>query len=465
MPASSAVTALSAPSAGTGDGPVIRATHTVCPVCVRPLDGTVCEVDGDVRLRRTCPEHGQTDFTLSHNAALYRDLERFFFAVLGKDEAPKGRITNYWVLSTPRCQMNCAFCQTEVESPVFEPMSLEDLRTVLDRYGEDKLTLSGGEATLHPHAEDFFKEAHARGLSTQLATNGVMFARREYCEKMAAAYLTEARVSIESFRPNPKLGAYHDAFYARKIEALENLEKTGITTILSPTIFRGVNEDLLVEALEFAKDRPFIKELSVNGFSWVGEGRQMDAAMMIMPDQMMDVLHRRYGSGDRSEWFELQKMLLAALQLMGVRLCLYTQIMIFVRERDRLAPITDYLDMKRLARALRVWERFANRPYPIRAAAFLAACAFAARPRSIRLLLPMLRLAAATFFAIKIDRYPSALLPVVLNTNCSTLTMDDTVSLQCMSGLVFVRGGELHEGASTDFLLRKERESRANAGA
>jgi len=459
------VAALPTPSAGPSEGPVIRTTRTVCPVCVRPLDGAVREVGGEIRLCRTCPEHGAHDFTLSSNPALYRDLERFFFDVLGKGEAPKGRITNYWVLSTPRCQMNCAFCQTEVESPVFEPMSMDDLRTVFDRYGADKLTLSGGEATLHPHAADFFSEAHARGLSTQLATNGVMFARRSYCEKMAAAHLTEARVSIESFRPNPKLGAYDDAFYARKLEALENLEHVGITTILSPTIFRGVNEDLLADALEFAKDRPFIKELSVNGFSWVGEGRQMDAAMMIMPDQMMDVLYRRYGSGDRADWFELQKMLLAALQIMGVRLCLYTQIMIFVRSRSGLVPITEYLNMKRLAAALRVWERFARAPYPIQAAAFLAACAFAARLRSVRLLLPMLRLAAATFFAVKIDRYPSALLPVVLNTNCSTLTLDDSVSLQCMSGLVFRRDGELHDGASTDFLLQKERESRKTAAA
>jgi hypothetical protein len=180
---------------------------------------------------------------------------------------------------------------------------------------------------------------------------------------------------------------------------------------------------------------------------------------------MMDVLHRHYGSGPRSEWFELQKMLLAALQLMGVRLCLYTQIMIFVRRKGRLAPITDYLNGKRLAVALRAWERFARSPYPVQLVTFLAACAFSARPRSIRLLLPMLRLAAATFFAIKIDRYPSALLPVVLNTNCSTLTVDDAVSLQCMSGLVFRKDGELHEGASTDFLLRKEREFRQSGEA
>jgi hypothetical protein len=29
------------------------------------------------------------------------------------------------------------------------------------------------------------------------------------------------------------------------------------------------------------------------------------------------------------------------LQLMGVRLCLYTQILVFVRERERLVPITE----------------------------------------------------------------------------------------------------------------------------
>lgn len=445
-------------NAPAGAGAAPRQTRTVCPVCVRPLDGTIREVDGKALLCRTCPEHGPRDFLLSANGPLYRDLERFFFEVLGNGRAPSGRITNYWVLSTPRCQMNCAFCQTEVESPWFETMSLDDLRGILRRFGKDKLTLSGGEATLHPNAEDFFREAHALGLTTQLATNGILFARRDYCDRMAAAKLNEVRVSIESLGSDSTLGAYDDAFYSLKLKALQNLGELGIATVLSPTIFRGVNEDLLVEALEFARDKPFIRELSVNGFAWVGEGRGMDSSMMIMPDEMMDVLHRRYGSGDRGDWFELQKMMLAALNLMGVRLCLYTQIMIFVRRRGSLAPITHYLNMRRFGAALRVWERFARSPFAVRAFTFMAACAVSLRPRSIGLLPPLLKLAAATFFAIKIDRYPAALLPVVLNTNCTTLSADDTVSLQCMSGVLFRRQGAIRKDVSAELLLRKERQ-------
>jgi len=434
----------------------IRSTSTRCPVCVRRVTGTIEEIDAKVYLCRSCPEHGPFQFLLSANAQLYRDLDRFYFEVLKTTDQPQGRITNYWVLSTNRCQLNCAFCQAEVEAPVFDDMSADEFRALFASHGTTKLTLSGGEPTLHPQAAAFFAEAHARGMSTQLATNGVRLAQRDYCRTLAAAKVSEVRISIESLDDRRVPGLYDDAFYPLKLEALKNLEAFGITTILSPTIFKGVNESLLIDALEFAKDRPFIKEISANGFSWVGEGRGMDAGLMIMPDEMMDLLHRRYCSSGREEIFTLQKALLTALQMMRIRLCLYTQVMIFVRERRGLAPITDYLDMTRLAAGIRTWERFARSPYPLQLVAFLGACLSSLRWRSLKLAGPLARLFLATAFGINIHRYPSKLLAVVLNTNCSTLNADEMVGTQCMSGVLYKQNGAMLEAVSSEMLLRKE---------
>jgi len=423
----------------------------------------VKEIAGKVYLCRTCPHHGHSQFLVSANAQLYRDLDRFYFDVLKTNGQPEGRITNYWVLSTNRCQLNCTFCQAEVEAPVFDDMSLDDFRTLFATHGTTKLTLSGGEPTLHPQATDFFAEAHARGLSTQLATNGALLARRDYCQTLVDSKVSEVRISIESLDGQGVLGLYDDKFHPLKLEALRNLEDLKITTILSPTIFKGVNERLLIDALEFAKDRSFVKEISVNGFSWVGEGRGMDPGLMIMPDEMMDILHRRYFTSGRAEIFALQKLLLAALQLMRVRLCLYTQIMIFVRERHGLVPITEYLNMKRLAAGIRAWERCARLPYALQLIAFLGVCLSSLRGRSLKLAGPLARLFLATLFDIKIHRYPSGLLPVVLNTNCSTLTADEMVGTQCMSGVLYKRNGAMREAVSSELLLRKEEECSTRA--
>jgi hypothetical protein len=84
----------------------------------------------------------------------------------------------------------------------------------------------------------------------------------------------------------------------------------------------------------------------------------------------------------------------------------------------------------------------------------LVVVAFALRPRSIRLAFPLLRLALATAFSVKIHKYPASLMPVVLNTNCSTLSADETVSLQCMSGVLYKRQGEIREGISSEILTQ-----------
>lgn len=71
----------------------------------------------------------------------------------------------------------------------------------------------------------------------------------------------------------------------------------------------------------------------------------------------------------------------------------------------------------------------------------------------------------SNLFGIKIHEFPSALLPVVLNTNCSTLTADATVAMQCMSGIVFRREGEIRSGRTAELLIEKEAQHQARAAA
>jgi len=439
--------------ASPDNGAVLRKCLTVCPECLQKMEGfLMLEKDG-IYLRRNCERHGITEISLSSNPAGYAELDRFYFRTLKKGET-SGRITNYWILSTSRCQMMCDYCQVNVREPAFEEMDGTDLNRVITENPEIKLTMSGGEPTLHPDMLRFFRDGALSGGCTQLATNGLALADHAFCSRLKAAGAKEVRLSVESFSPVPESStlASFNKYIPQKMLALKNLEETGFSVSLSPTIFKGVNEAALTDALRYAADRPFIKEISVNGFSWTGAGVSRSREEMMPPDYMMDVICAGAGISDRESVFTLQKALFAALHLMGIRLCMYTQIMIFVRKAGRLEPILDYFDMKRMKAALNSWERLRNAVYPVRFAAFILAMLYSMKPRTLLLAGDISKIVLANYFRMDFSKYPGSLLPVVLNTNCSPLTADEEVSRQCMSAIIYKKGGELKKAVTTYML-------------
>ena len=163
-----------------------------------------------------------------------------------------------------------------------------------------------------------------------------------------------------------------EKFFNAKQAAIRNLEKLGMATVVGTTIVRGVNEENLVDSLEYAWDHAHVSELSVNGMAWAGDAKTgMDRSRMIMPDELMDLLHRRYFSSGREDVYTFQKLMIAAIQASGINLCYFTQMMVFVRGRNGLAPLTDFLAMRRMAAALRWWEGLTGAPRALRTLALL----------------------------------------------------------------------------------------------
>ncbi len=435
---------------------IVRTTKTVCPVCCKTLDAEIRVIDGKAWLCRVCPEHGNYNFLLSENGELYSDLDRFFNGVLDSSK-PRGRITNYWVISTVQCQMQCAYCSVETVGGRCIEMTLEELKKLIHEHSGAKLTLSGGEPSLHPHVLEFFREARKAGVVTQMASNGIKLADREFCAAMKEAGLTEVRLSIESTDPKKAAQLGTDPFIPMKLKALQNLEALGVTTILSPTIFKGLNEDELINMIEYAKEKSFVHSISVNGFAWVGRGADLEREKMIMPDEMMDVIYRQYFKSARENIFVFQKALYALLDAINIRLCLYTQVMIFVRYPDRVVPITEYINMFMLKRGMRWWERFASANRLVRTLTLGTVFAASLKPRTLRLFPAVGALFLANVLGIVVTNYPRRLLPVILNTNCCPLNYDEVVGRQCMSGVLMRLGDEMLCSCSSTCLIDKER--------
>lgn len=353
--------------------------------------------------------------------------------------------------------MNCPYCSVEMEDPFFEEMSLEEYRALLPTYKKAKHTLTGGEPTLHPNFFQFVEEAVQNRVTVQLATNGVLLADPDYCKRLQDAGIDEVRLSIDSFDCEQAARLGLDKFVEAKIAALHNLEDLNFPTSLSPTIFKGINEDQLVACCEYAKDKPFIRSLSVNGFAYVTTIKTLGPENIIMPDEMMDLLFERYCSGPRKDLYTFQKALHALLHLVDIRLCMNVQIMLFVRGHGKLRSLTEYLAMGRMSKALRRWERHSNSSLFWKRLTFFKVILLSLRLKTLGLLPSLAKLFLVNLFDINIRKYPALFLPIVMNTNCNVYNADKTLGLQCMSGNLFIQDGRLYHGFSTDTLSNKEK--------
>jgi len=435
---------------------IIRPTLSLCPHCAEEVEGQVALEEGAAILYRECPEHGPAKLLLSRNGRLYADLDRFYFDIL-KGDSPCGRITNYWVLIKDTCQMNCPYCSVEMQHPFFQEMTLQEYQDLIPRYRKAKHTLTGGEPTLHPQFFEFVKEAVRNGVTVQLATNGIRLVDPDYCKHLANAGVDEIRLSVDSFDKEQARRLGVEQFVDAKLAALQNLEALNFPTSLSPTIFKGINEDQLVACCEFAKDKPFIRSLSVNGFAWVTTTKGLGPEHIIMPDEMMDLLYEKYGSDSREAIYTFQKALHALLHLVDIRLCMNVQIMLFVRDKDTLKPLTQYLNIKGMDSALKRWERHAGKGLFWRRLLFAGVVLRGLKCKTLLLLPAMTKLFVANLFGINVKKYPEIFLPVVMNTNCNVYNADETLGKQCMSGNLFIQNGNIHHGFSTETLSKKEK--------
>lgn len=410
-------------------------------------------------LHRVCPDHGGYRFQMSNHGTQYSQLDRFFFETVDGAN-PAGRITNYWVFLTQKCQQKCSYCSVNVEAPWCTDMSAADFDEVLARYAGTKLTLSGGEPTMHPLCLEFFRAARQKGVTTQIATNGLRLSDPEFCAQLKSSGVSEVRLSFEYWEEHSTDDCAGTVRHREtKRRAVENCLEAGLSVILSPTIMKGHNENTLIEALQYAAGKTGVKELSVNGFSWNGSGTALDKRMMIMPDEMVDIIHKAYG-GDRDSYYTLAKAMFAALHLLNIRLCLYTQVLLFVRSKGALRPINEFLNMRRMKRGIAAWSRFARLPRPLSLLCFSLCMMPALSMRSLGLIPALTGLLVSNLVQVKIYKYPDRLLPVVLNTNCSPLNADEAVVPRCMSGNLFMIDGTLTEGVSS--LTLRNRVPRGN---
>ena len=103
---------------------------------------------------------------------------------------------------TRRCNLACGYCFEYDKTSL--PVPLEVLKARIDHLATLKsvfVTLTGGEALLHPDAVELVRYVRERGMTPFLNTNGYLLTQR-IIEQLGAAGLYGLQLSIDNARPD-----------------------------------------------------------------------------------------------------------------------------------------------------------------------------------------------------------------------------------------------------------------------
>jgi cyclic pyranopterin phosphate synthase len=201
---------------------------------------------------------------------------------------------------TDRCNLRCRYCMPEEEYvwlPKRSILTFEEIARLVGIFtalGVDKVRLTGGEPLLrHDLPTLTAMLARNRGVrDLALTTNGVLLAKHAASLKQAG--LGRVTVSLDTLQPDRMRELARTDRHADVVEGIVAARAAGFPLKLNSVIIRGMNEDELVDLIEFA--RAHEAEVRFIEYMDVGGATGWSAEQVVSQREILEVLSARYGA-------------------------------------------------------------------------------------------------------------------------------------------------------------------------
>ncbi|MUU18567.1 GTP 3',8-cyclase MoaA [Helicobacter pylori] len=172
------------------------------------------------------------------------------------------RVIDYIRVSvTKQCNFRCQYCMPATPLDFFDgeellPLDnvLEFLKIAIDE-GVKKIRITGGEPLLRKGLDEFIAKLHAynKEVALVLSTNG--FLLKKMAKGLKDAGLSRVNVSLDSLKSDRVLKISQKDALKNALEGIEESLKVGLKLKLNTVVMKGVNDDEILELLEYAKNR------------------------------------------------------------------------------------------------------------------------------------------------------------------------------------------------------------------
>ncbi|RKV36060.1 GTP 3',8-cyclase MoaA [Helicobacter pylori] len=172
------------------------------------------------------------------------------------------RVIDYIRVSvTKQCNFRCQYCMPVAPLDFFDDEELLPLDNVLEFLkiaideGVKKIRITGGEPLLRKGLDEFIAKLHAynKEVALVLSTNG--FLLKKMAKDLKNAGLSRVNVSLDSLKSDRVLKISQKGALKNALEGIEESLKAGLKLKLNTVVMKSVNDDEILELLEYAKNR------------------------------------------------------------------------------------------------------------------------------------------------------------------------------------------------------------------
>ncbi|MDD3826200.1 MAG: radical SAM protein [Anaerolineae bacterium] len=282
------------------DERLLSATESVCPKCLARIPAWRVLRDGNVYLRKTCPEHGEFQAVVWRGEPAYTSWVRPKIPAYPKNPftaiergcpfdcglCPEHRQHTCTALLevTQRCDLGCAFCFARSGSAAEPDPDLDVIegwyRRLLDAGGPFNVQLSGGEPCVRDDLPDIVALGRTLGFDfIQVNTNGLRFARDpEYVRRLRDAGLASVFLQFDGTENCIYETLRGRRLLADKCAAIERCAEHGLGVVLVPTLVPGVNIANVGDIVLFALEQlPAVRGVHFQPVSYFGRYPQSPA--------------------------------------------------------------------------------------------------------------------------------------------------------------------------------------------
>ncbi len=201
---------------------------------------------------------------------------------------------------TDRCNMRCRYCMPEkdyVWLPKQSILTFEEITRLVGIFtslGVAKIRLTGGEPLLR-HDLPTLTAMLARTPGVRdlaMTTNGLLLAKQ--AEPLRRAGLGRVTVSLDTLRPDRMRELARTDGHADVLAGIAAVRAAGFRLKLNTVVIRGMNDDELVDLIEFARSRD--AEVRFIEYMDVGGATAWSAAQVFSHREILAHLSSHYGT-------------------------------------------------------------------------------------------------------------------------------------------------------------------------
>lgn len=201
------------------------------------------------------------------------------------DRVPYGRFRNLYLYITEACQLRCGHCYMgeRLDRALKMPLGrITDWLTTWRRMGGSKLTILGGEPTLHPDFIAAVRAAGALGYEQVVTTTNAQFPALRKFRQMTPDDFAYVQVSIDGGSPGTHDSIRGKGTFRQALATTAELAGRGFDTRIICTVSQANADDAM--ALLGLADELGASLVKFHVFSTIGTGHG-SAELAMTPDQ------------------------------------------------------------------------------------------------------------------------------------------------------------------------------------